>query len=454
MFIRSKLRHQNPVIILLIVILAVLGLTNVFSTTFVPEQGASTDFWEQVAFWIAGTVIYLIVSILDSRIFQELKVQFAIFLAVLMGLVAVLVVGDVVNGTRRWLNFGGFTLQPSEFAKIIVITFTASVFTTNRSLLLTSLTKLAKHTQRQRRYKLNWSQLWQQNWRVVLNLAVVMSSVILIWKQPSLGNAIIALSIWLLILLSFIPSPRQVYAAIIIAAIGINLNLQAISINTLLGQSGIDLGLIAISLFTTLAIGKIARLKPVLLFLLLIVGIAIAGIGQLGWHNLLSPYQQTRITAFLNPESDPLGSYWQVKQSKIAIASGQVFGKGFLQGTQSSTGLLPFPQTDFAYAAFTEQFGLVGSGLMLLVYYILITTILRVGQLQTENFGRAICTGVAVMFALNIIINIGMNLGLMPVTGVPLPLISYGGSSVFVNLIGLGLVQMIYSQPQIKTRTK
>ncbi|MCA9379361.1 rod shape-determining protein RodA [Candidatus Dojkabacteria bacterium] len=456
MFIRSKLRHQNPVIVLLIVILAILGLTNVFSTTFVQGQGVSPDFWDQVIFWILGAFIYLVVSTLDTRMFQELKIQIALFVIILVGLIAVLFVGDVVNGTRRWLSLGAFTLQPSEFAKLVIITFTASVFTTNRQIILTHLKKLSRKKEKVRK---SLMLSLRENWRVLLNILIVIISVFLTWKQPSLGNAIIMFSIWGLMLMSFVPRPRQVYSGILVVLIGLNLSMQIVNFSGIyngfdLSFAGIDLGLAAVSLILVLIIGKFARIKPLILVIALVCGVLLANMASFGWAHLLSPYQQSRITAYLNPESDPLGSYWQVEQSKIAIASGQILGKGFLQGTQSSTGLLPFPQTDFAYAAFTEQFGLVGSMFMLGTYYLLIITILKAGDIQKENFGRALCTGVAIMFALNIIINVGMNLGLMPVTGVPLPLISYGGSSVFVNLIGLGLVQMVYSQPQIKTKSR
>lgn len=170
-----------------------------------------------------------------------------------------------------------------------------------------------------------------------------------------------------------------------------------------------------------------------------------------GWNNLLTDYQQQRVEAFANPDSDPLGSQWQVQQSKIAISSGGLIGRGLLQGTQTNSGLLPFAYTDFAYAAIAEQLGTLGSFSVLTVLGLIIMRIVHIANISRDERLFIIANGVAVIIGLNTTINVAMNLGLIPVTGVPLPLISYGGSAAITILLGIGLVQAIYIHEQTKS---
>jgi rod shape determining protein RodA len=164
------------------------------------------------------------------------------------------------------------------------------------------------------------------------------------------------------------------------------------------------------------------------------------------WNQLLGNYQRERVLTFIEgPEADPLGSGYQIIQSKIAIGSGQLFGRGFLQGTQSSLHILTQAHTDFAFASWSEQFGFVGALLLLSTYLILLLRILKIAKETKSDFGRNLAFGVVGLFLIHIFINIGMNLGKLPVTGIPLPLVSYGGSSVLMTLIVLGLMQSVHA---------
>ena len=156
--------------------------------------------------------------------------------------------------------------------------------------------------------------------------------------------------------------------------------------------------------------------------------------------SFLKPYQKARILTFLNPEKDPLGAGYQIIQSKIAIGSGGLFGKGFLNGSQSYLDYLPEKHTDFIFTLFSEEFGFVGSIFILLLYGIIISRIVKIGNMTRSNFGKLYCFSFATAFFIYVAVNMGMVLGLLPIVGSPLPIMSYGGSSMMAIMLGLGIV--------------
>lgn len=160
----------------------------------------------------------------------------------------------------------------------------------------------------------------------------------------------------------------------------------------------------------------------------------------LGWHYYLRDYQKNRVLNFLDPERDPLGTGYHIIQSKIAVGSGGLFGKGFLQGTQSQLRFLPEQHTDFAFSVFAEEWGFVGSLVVLLLYAVLILWGLQIARRCNDRFGSLVAVGVTAMLFWHIIINIGMVIGLFPVVGVPLPLFSYGGTSMITSMTGIGIL--------------
>tara|TARA_B100000029_G_scaffold434514_1_gene447980 strand:- start:727 stop:1851 length:1125 start_codon:yes stop_codon:yes gene_type:complete len=156
--------------------------------------------------------------------------------------------------------------------------------------------------------------------------------------------------------------------------------------------------------------------------------------------SFLKPYQKSRILTFLNPERDPLGAGYQIIQSKIAVGSGGIFGKGFLQGSQSYLDYLPEKHTDFIFTLFSEEFGFIGSLVLLIIYALIIYRISKIGSESRNNFGRLFCFGFAAAFFVYVAVNMSMVLGLLPIVGAPLPIMSYGGSSMLSIMIGLGIV--------------
>ena len=155
--------------------------------------------------------------------------------------------------------------------------------------------------------------------------------------------------------------------------------------------------------------------------------------------SFLKPYQKARILTFLNPENDPLGAGYQIIQSKIAIGSGGIFGKGFLNGSQSYLDYLPEKHTDFIFTLFSEEFGFAGSVFILLLYGVIISRIIKIGHITRSNFGKLYCYSFATAFFIYVVVNMGMVLGLLPIVGSPLPIMSYGGSSMMAIMLGLGI---------------
>lgn len=162
-----------------------------------------------------------------------------------------------------------------------------------------------------------------------------------------------------------------------------------------------------------------------------------------GWHSMLKPYQKSRIATFLDPYRDPKGAGYQMLQSMIAVGSGRVWGKGLGYGSQTHLHFLPEAETDFIFAAFVEEWGFVGTVILLLFLFIVLWRIVRIGMRSSDNFSRLYCHGFAAWIFMQSFIHIGMNMGLLPITGITLPFVSYGGSSLVTLLIGTGIVQNI-----------
>jgi rod shape determining protein RodA len=160
----------------------------------------------------------------------------------------------------------------------------------------------------------------------------------------------------------------------------------------------------------------------------------------IAWHFLLRTYQKNRVLNFLNPERDPLKSGYHLIQSKIAVGSGGIFGKGFMHGTQSQLRFLPEQHTDFAFSVFAEEWGLLGSVIVLLLYFTLVLWGLHVASRCNDRFGALLAIGVTAMLFWHIVINLGMVIGLFPVVGVPLPFFSYGGTSMITSMVGAGIL--------------
>jgi rod shape determining protein RodA len=176
---------------------------------------------------------------------------------------------------------------------------------------------------------------------------------------------------------------------------------------------------------------------------LIVLGVALIGGIAVKSGKHLKPYQQARINAFINPDSDPRGSGYQIRQSLIAVGAGGVWGKGANKGTQTQGDFLPIPYTDFIFAAFCEEHGFVGAVGVLLLYFLILMRLIQNAQTASDLPGSFIIMGVVAVIVFQVAVNVGMVVGLMPVTGIPLPLLSYGGSSVLFTFMALGIVMNV-----------
>jgi rod shape determining protein RodA len=194
---------------------------------------------------------------------------------------------------------------------------------------------------------------------------------------------------------------------------------------------------LALLWFGIVAFSGIKIKHLIILFLIAVIVSASA------WFFFFKPYQKERILSFFDPTSDPSGASYNIIQSLAAVATGSWFGKGYLQGTQGSLGFLPEAKTDFIFSAFVEEFGFAGAAVLFIVFLFFLWRILRVGQQASNNFARIFCSGFFILILVHIVINISMNLNMLPVVGIPLPLVSYGGSHLITIFLGVAIVQSI-----------
>jgi len=197
-----------------------------------------------------------------------------------------------------------------------------------------------------------------------------------------------------------------------------------------------DLGTALVFIAVTIGMFIAANLRKIYL---LGMGIFTIAVSPVIWF-LMRDYQRQRILSFLNPASDPFGAGYNVLQSIIAVGSGQFYGRGLGQGSQSQLNFLPIKHADFIFAVFAEELGFVGALILLLLFILLIIRVIRIARLAADDFGMLIAVGICVMFIFQILVNIGMNIGIMPVTGIPLPFVSSGGTSLIVNLVAIGIL--------------
>ncbi len=317
--------------------------------------GQSALFGRQLIWYGLGMTVMITAFIINYKSYERWGHLFYFFCIGL--LVAVLLFGKYVGGSRRWLAMGPMSIQPSEIVKLAVIIMLAKYYA--------------------RVVRPDGLQL-----RELVTPAIITAiPFVLIVRQPDLGTAMVV---------ALIAASMTWYVKI---------------------KRGTLIGLIASG---TLAV-------------------------PLVWM-FLKGYQKQRILTFLNPDRDPLGAGYHVIQSKIAIGAGMISGKGFLKGSQNSLDFLPEQHTDFIFSVLAEEWGLMGAGFVLLVFLLLITWGLQTAQRNRDPFGTILAVGVTTMIAWQVFINIGMVMGLLPVVGVTLPFISYGGSSVITMMAGVGLL--------------
>lgn len=396
-YLRSKI---DPITLTVALLLTIMGLVSIYSATY--DAGASSFFFRQIWWACAGLVLMIALTLTPYRGLQLFS--FPVYFICLLLLVGVLAAGKTIAGSTSWFGFGGFGIQPSEIAKPA-----------------TALALAAYLSPRQVSLRRTKS--------VLITIVIVGLPMALILAQPDVGTAIIFGGM-LVPVLYWAGASRILLLTITAPAIA--------AVASLFGLTPFLIVILALILLLFL-LRENKLLSAIVFSLTVLIGVSVQFI-----HGRLAPYQQKRIDTFLNPEADPLGAGYNVIQSTIAIGSGGIFGKGYLQGTQTQLNFIPAQWTDFIFCVPGEEFGLAGALFILILLATLLLRGVQISGTVKNRYGSIAAIGIVGIFLVHITINIGMSMGLMPVVGVPLPFLSYGGSSLIANMLMAGLLLNIY----------
>ncbi|MGB8657330.1 MAG: rod shape-determining protein RodA [Candidatus Zixiibacteriota bacterium] len=382
-------------------ILSLVGVLLIYSAKHYSENPAEKGYYVKQAIWILlGVSACVLTLFVPLRLYEIFS--YALYFLSLLALMLILAFGSTRLGAARWASVAGFNIQPSEFAKI------ATVF---------SLARYLTYTKRSI-YSLKWL-------ATVLGLAFIPA--VLILKQPDLGTSLVFFAIFVSMLFwSGVPWP---YLFLIVSPF----------VSLVCAFHWLSWGL-----FFLLLLVLLYRTRPgfVISVGFLLLNLSFGMITPLIW-NKLHDYQKERIIVFLDPGRDPRGAGYQIIQSKVAIGSGGLLGKGYLQGSQTKLAFLPHQHTDFVFSVLGEEFGLWGGLILLGLFSFLIYKGILIAQKSRNAFASNVAIGLTSVLGFQMLVNVGMTLGVMPVTGLPLPFVSYGGSSMLLSWLIVGLLLAI-----------
>ena len=419
-----------------IIILAVLCLSAI-SICFIYSSGlnseginTSVEFIKQIIWVVTGLALMALVVYVDYKYLYDFA--YYIYGICIFMLIITLLLGNKVNGARSWLGFGGFGIQPSEFTKLGTIIALSAFCAKNREDIRSLL--------------------------VFLRAAMIPAlPMILILAQPDLGTSLVYIPIFLVIL--FMAGAKIRYLFFLVAC-GIGVTLftiipmwsgyvlkQETFFVTIFSNHLLMLAILGACLLIVIlsAVGWFVFKKSVYYwmcysFVIFSSSLFFAVVAQ----KILKAYQIMRLVVFLDPSVDPQGAGWNILQSLTAIGSGGLFGKGFLQGTQSHYNYLPQQSNDFIFSIIAEEIGFFGSMVVFLCFFILIIRGFIIANSSKDSFGSYLCFGIIAMIFFHFVVNIGMAMGIMPITGIPLLFLSYGGSSLWTSMMAVGILINIY----------
>jgi rod shape determining protein RodA len=383
-------------VLLLYYLLVIIGFFSVLAAVYNPDtfslSNLSHNYNKQMIFIIASTVIGLLILSLEGRLIEPLS--FPIYLLTLGLLVAVLFLGVKISGARSWFQFGAFSLQPGEFAKLSASMMVAAILAgANRK---------------------------NFNKKLFLAIVVIAIPALLILPQPDLGSAIVFSSF----LFVFYREGLPLFYVLIFIALGVFFILALVIdpdiLSVVLGGMGVFVAIL------------LRRMRRVWLTIAAVTALLVLFIQSVDYafYNLLEDRHRNRINIMLGKAHDPKGIGYNTHQSMIAIGSGGVWGKGFLQGTQTKYDFVPEQQTDFIFCTIGDEWGFVGSFLFISLYLLFIYRIFVLAERQKLAYARIFAYSVGSIIFFHFTVNIAMTIGLFPVIGIPLPFISSGGSSM------------------------
>ena len=391
----------------LYILLIFFGWVNIYASQYNDDQTLLFDlsqrYSKQLLFITVSLFVAFIILIIDWKFFEAFS--YILYGGIIILLIILLITGEQTAGATSWFNIGNYKFQPSEFAKFITILALAKYLNTHNIKMRVFVTKLR-------------------------SFIIILVPMLLIILQNDLGTALVFLSLILLLY-------REGLSGNILI---LGLVVGILFIATLLINKFVFSGILVIISFLLFLFSR--RKKKELLVILAGLAMAISFVFSVSYifNNMLSPHHVERINILLGREIDPHGAGYNLIQSKIAIGSGGFFGKGFLEGTQTRFDFVPEQSTDFIFCTIGEEWGFFGSLIFIVVFVALLIRIINLAERQRSTFCRIYGYGVASVLFVHFAINIGMTIGLAPVIGIPLPFISYGGSS----LIGFTILLFIF----------
>ena len=379
--------------------LVVIGWITIYSTCYIPDGSTPIfDFgqpYSKQMLWIGTSIILAtVILLIDSGIIQHYAYFFYLFCLLLM--ILVIFIGAEINGAKSWIKIGSFSLQPTEFMKVATALAMAKFMQEGK-------------TANQRRY------VW------VAQIALISIPIIVALLQHDAGSALVFFSFIILFYREGLSAEFLVLG--IIAAI--------LAYITLKWNETYSIALITVVFIAFMILNRTQKKKMRRNIIVYLASIVFVFSVYFLYEHGLEPHQKQRIDTILGKTSDPLGADFNLNQSKIAIGSGGFFGKGYLHGTQTKLNFVPEQSTDFIFCAIGEEWGFFGTLVVFGLFGALIFRILKLSEKQRNPFVHYYGYGIAGIFAFHFFINIGMTIGVLPIIGIPLPFISYGGSSLW-----------------------
>lgn len=414
-----------------VIMLVTFGILFIYSSGINSEGiNTSREYIKQIIWASCGILLMLLISLIDYRKYHRYVPH--LFAGVCGILLFTKFFGKYVNGAKSWIGIGPFGIQPSEFSKIVFILFMAWFL------------EKTTHAKDQKK-------------RFIMSLLILCLPVGLIVSQPDLGTALVFFPIFLIMcFIAGIPTRyvMMLFMGAVITIIFIVLPIwqsEILKSPVRLIQVLTNIKLRLLLIFATGSISVIGLIgmffyKQNKYFYWISYSFGIicgALIFSYAGGKFLKTHQIQRLIVFLDPYKDPHGAGWHIIQSKIAIGSGNLFGNGYLQGTQSHYQFLPEQSTDFIFSILSEEFGFLGGMTVFALYFIVLIRIIYIIKITSNTYGLLIASGILGMFFFHFIENVGMAMGIMPITGIPLLFLSYGGSSLWTAMISVGLLMSI-----------